>query len=318
MKRFFKYIILFSVLNFGSVCFVRSENGNMIAVSDTVNSILPDASLNSTAEVSTVNGQTILKVCSNTVAPVTFTNTSTTISTNADYSINWGDGSPSFSGSDWSVFTHNYPIGLWTLTYIVKGQNGIIVTRKFNVYVGSNPAVSMGSPGNTDNCSDVPLTFPITGTENNPPGTIYTVTFNDGTPPQVFTHPAPTEITHIFSKTSCGITSYNGATPYPNSFSASIVASNACGVSGVNVVPIYISTSPVVNFSLPKIITPTNSPVNITNTTTGYVNVGANCSIVPKIVWVITPSTGFTLQSGSLGNDFGQDNSNLWQNGSDD
>ena len=317
MKRFFKYIILFSVLNFGSVCFVRSENGNMTAVSDTVNSILPDASLNSTAEVSTANGQTILKVCSNTVAPVTFTNTSTTISTNADYSINWGDGSPSFSGSDWSVFTHNYPIGMWTLTYIVKGQNGIIVTRKFNVYVGSNPAVSMGSPGNTDNCSDVPLTFPITGTENNPPGTIYTVTFNDGTPPQVFTHPAPTEITHIFSKTSCGITSYNGATPYPNSFSASIVASNACGVSGVNVVPIYISTSPVVNFSLPKIITPTNSPVNITNTTTGYVNVGANCSIVPKIVWVITPSTGFTLQSGSLGNDFGQDNSNLWQNGSD-
>jgi len=264
-----------------------------------------------------VNGQSILKVCSNTTAEVTFTNTSTTILTNSSYTIDWGDNSLPFSSSSWVKLSHNYNIGFWTMTYTVKGNKGAVVIKKINMYVGSNPAVSLGSPGNTDNCSNVSLTFPITGTENNPPGTTYTVTFNDGTTPQTFTHPAPSEITHTFIKSSCGMTSYNGTIPYYNSFSASIIASNVCGVTAVNVVPIYISTSPIVDFSLQKTVVSTNTSVNLTNTTSGYVNVGANCSIVPKIVWVITPSTGFTLKSGSLGNDFGQDNSNLWINGSD-
>ena len=320
MKRVFRHIILVSILNIGTVCVSLSQNGKLNSkaeFSTVTTDSLPDAGINSSAEVSIVNGQSILKVCSNKTAEVTFTNISSTLNNNKNYSINWGDGSTVFNDSIWSLLTHNYAIGFWTLTYTVTSKNGASVTNIYNVYVGSNPAVALGSPGNTDNCSNVPLTFPISGTENNPPGTTYTVTFNDGSNPQVFTHPAPAEITHTFTKSSCGITSYNGKIPYVNSFSASIVASNACGVSAVNVVPIYISTSPVVDFLLQKTITATNAQINISNTTTGYVNVGANCSIVPKIVWIITPSTGFTLKSGTLGNDFGQDNSNLWQNGTD-
>ena len=320
MKRFLTHIFLLAILSCLSINFAYSGSPNLFFSTEAYfvkNDLLPDASFNSTADTSTVNGQSILKVCSNQTAEVTFTNTSTTILTNSSYTIDWGDNSLPFSSSSWVKLSHNYNIGFWTMTYTVKGNKGAVVIKKINMYVGSNPAVSLGSPGNTDNCSNVSLTFPITGTDNNPPGTTYTVTFNDGTSPLTFSHPAPSEITHTFIKSSCGITSYNGTIPYPNSFSASIIASNVCGVTAVNVVPIYISTSPVVDFSLQKTVVSTNSSVNLTNTTSGYVNVGANCSIVPKIVWVITPSTGFTLKSGSLGNDFGQDNSNLWLNGSD-
>ena len=320
MKQFLKHIIFINLLLVLSINVLFSANRNSTGSKEITlasESLLPDASFNTTADTSFVNGQSILKVCSNSNAELTFTNTSKTALTNKNYTINWGDGSTSFTDTTWTILSHSYPIGLWTLTYTVTGLNGASVTKKINVYIGSNPAVALGSLGNTDHCSDVPLTFSITGTESNPPGTTYTVTFNDGTTPQVFTHPAPSEITHTFTKSSCDINSYIGKDVYKNSFSATIIAENACGKTAVSLVPIYISTSPVVNFSLPKNISGINTAVNITNTTTGYVNVGANCAIVPKIVWIITPSTGFTLQSGSLGSDFAQDNSNLWQNGSD-
>lgn len=248
---------------------------------------------------------------------LTFTNASATIATNSYYRIDWGDGSPVFSSNNWTSQTHLYKAGHWIIHYEVTDIFGNTSSQLYHIYIVSNPAVSLGSPGNTDNCIDVPLTFPITGTENNPPGTTYTITFNDGTSPQVFSTNLPGEITHTFKKSSCGVTSYNGTVPYPNSFSASIVASNSCGVSAVNVVPIYISTSPDVDFDVPNPIVPINKKTTITNKTTGYVNLGANCSVVPKLVWKITPSTGFTLSSGTLGNDYNSDNSNLWVTGSD-
>ncbi|MDD3320899.1 MAG: PKD domain-containing protein [Paludibacter sp.] len=278
---------------------------------------LPDLTMNSSAVLSVVDGVTFYKVCSNTLAELTFTNTSSTIANNVSYTIDWGDGSSIFTANAWSSLNHLYSIGLWKLTYTIVSKFGFTNSKTINIYVGSNPAVSLGSPGNTDNCSNTPLTFPITGTENNPPGTTYTVSFNDGTASQVFNHPPPASITHEFASTSCGVTSYNGTSPYPNSFSASIVASNMCGVSAVNVVPIYVSTAPVVDFDLPSKPIAINNSICFTNSTTGYVNEGANCLVVPKMVWSISPSTGFSLISGVLGSDFNQDNSNLWVRGTD-
>jgi len=299
---------------------VKDKSGVAIAQTGTAVVIInqiPDLSINSSAVLSVVDGKSFFKVCSNTIAELTFTNISSTKATNANYTIDWGDGSEFVQTTSWSSLKHIYAIGTWKMTYTINSQNGCSFTKSFDIYVGSNPAVSLGSPGNTDNCSNTPLSFPITGTENNPPGTTYTVSFNDGTPSQTFVHPPPAAITHEFLSTSCGVTSYNGTSPYPNSFSASIVASNMCGVTAVNVVPIYVSTSPKVNFTVPKATVATNNSVVLTNTTTGYVNEGANCKVVPKLVWSITPSTGFTLVSGSLGDDFDQDNSNLWVKGSD-
>ena len=67
----------------------------------TVNA-LPDLTLNSSAEFSIVDGRSFFKVCSNMLAELTFTNTSTTVSENANYTIDWGDGTSIFAANSWS------------------------------------------------------------------------------------------------------------------------------------------------------------------------------------------------------------------------
>jgi gliding motility-associated-like protein len=279
----------------------------------------PDATINGTGSGTIFNGIPVFRVCNNTTQTFTFTNGSNTSTSNTHYKIVWGDGTPDFDNANWNTpLTHQYSVGLWNLEYTIENIIGCPVTKKYIVFVGSNPAVSLGNPGNTDICISSDLTFPITGTTNNPPGTTYTVTFNDGSTPAVFNHPPPASITHIFKSTSCGITSSNGTTSFQNSFSANIVAQNPCGTSAVGVVPIYVSTPPVADFTLPTKEC-TNVPICITNTSTGaFENNGSssNCSTSPKFIWSISPSTGFIISSGSLGNDSGLTDSNLWTSGS--
>lgn len=273
----------------------------------------PDATLNCDQESGDFNNIPVFKVCSNTVSDFIFTNGSTTIASNTSYTINWGDGTPNFTSTSFTTaLTHNYGIGLWNLTYTINGNNGCSIVKSYIIFVGSNPAVSLGNPGDTDICNSSALTFPITGTANNPPGTTYTVTFNDGSSPQIFNHPPPTSVTHTFLTSSCGTTSSDGSNTYPNSFFANILARNPCNVSSVGVVPIYVSTPPEASFTLPATTACTDTAVCLTNTSTGNQINGTSCVTNPKIIWSINPSTGFTISSGSLGNDFGSTNPNLW------
>ncbi|MBC7845308.1 MAG: gliding motility-associated C-terminal domain-containing protein [Flavobacterium sp.] len=292
----------------------QAQSGNATV---TVNAS-PDAAMGGTGSGSNFNGVPVFRICSNTVTAFTFTNTSITPSLNSNYTINWGDGSTDFNSASWSTTTHTYAVGIWNLIYTIQGNNGCNTTKNYLVFVGSNPAVSLGNPGNTDICNSSSLTFPITGTTNNPPGTTYTVTFNDGSTPQIYNHPPPSSVTHTFLKSSCGVTSSDGTNSYPNSFSAIIVASNPCNISSVGVVPIYVSTPPIANFTLPTKGC-VNTSICMTNSSTGaYENNGSNssCNTSPKIIWSISPSTGFSISSGSLGNDFGSSDPNLWQTGS--
>ncbi len=278
----------------------------------------PDAVLNGTGSGTVFNGTPVFRVCSNTVSLFTFTNGSNTTSTNLNYTINWGDGTSDFVSNSWTSTTHTYQIGLWNMVYTIEGQNGCSISKSYIVFVGSNPAVSLGNPGNTDICNTSSLTFPITGTSNNPPGTKYTVTFNDGSAPQVFNHPPPADVTHVFLKSSCGTTSSDGTSSYQNSFSANIVASNPCGNSAVGVVPIYVSTPPKADFRVSSSNICTNTQACLTNDSYGaYENYGSSssCNTSPKIIWSITPATGFSLSSGSLGNDFGSPDPSLWVTG---
>jgi gliding motility-associated-like protein len=278
----------------------------------------PDAEMGGTGSGSIFNGIPVFRFCSNTVTSFTFTNTSSTLPLNSNYTINWGDSSPDFNSTSWSSTTHTYAVGLWNLTYTIQGNNGCSTVKKYLVFVGSNPAVSLGNPGNTDICNSSSLTFPITGTTNNPLGTTYTVTFNDGSTPKIFNHPPPPSVTHTFLKSSCGVTSSDGTNSYPNSFSAIIVASNPCNISSVGVVPIYVSTPPKANFTLPTKGC-TNTSICMTNSSTGaYENNGSNssCDTSPKIIWSISPSTGFSISSDSLGNDFSSTDPSLWLTGS--
>ncbi|MEH6536613.1 MAG: PKD domain-containing protein [Psychroserpens sp.] len=278
----------------------------------------PDTSLGGTGSGTTFEGVPVFRQCSNTTSTFTFTNTSTTTSTNTNYTISWGDASADFNQTTWASTTHTYDVGIYNLVYTIEGNNGCISTTNYTVFVGSNPAVSLGNPGNTDICNSSPLTFPITGTENNPPGTTYTVTFNDGSAPQTFIHPPPASITHTFTTSSCNTVSSDGTNTYQNSFSAIIVASNPCSASSVGVVPIYVSIAPEADFDSPDIAC-ANTQVCFTNTSIGEENngLGSSCDTSPNIIWDITPSTGFAITSGSLGNDFGSSDPGLWVSGSD-
>ncbi|CAM4070999.1 PKD domain-containing protein [Flavobacterium weaverense] len=274
-----------------------------------------NANMSGTGSGSSFGGTAVFRQCNNFASIFTFTNTSLTSPSNTNYTISWGDGSPDFNGTTWSIMTHTYSVGLWNMVYTVKSSNGCDVVKNYIVFVGSNPAVSLGNPGNTDICNAESLTFPITGTDNNPPGTIYTVTFNDGSAPRIFNHPPPPNVTHTFVKSSCGTTSSDGSNSYPNSFSANIVATNPCSTSSVGVVPIYVSENPKADFSgtLTGCI---NKQICFTNTSLGNQVISNTCSSA-MIVWSIFPSNGYTLIGGSsLGNDFSSADSSLWLSGS--
>ncbi|MFV5685886.1 PKD domain-containing protein [Flavobacterium sp. GB2R13] len=290
-----------------------TANGCAKAITKSVSIQNPGATLNSSVESAVFNGFPIFKVCTNDISQIDFINTSVTSSTDTNYVINWGDSTPNFSATTFSTISHTYSVGLWTLTYTVIGQNGCTITRLYKVFVGNNPAVGIGNPGNTNICISTPLTFPITGTDNNPPGTTYTVTFTDGSTPITFNHPPPATITHTFLKPSCGVTSSG----QQNSFSATIEASNPCDVSFGSVVPIRVSAPPIANFTLPKTTICLNTQTCFTDSSTGGAIATSSSCANPKIVWIISPSAGYTLNSGTLGSDNSSStNTNTWTGGS--
>lgn len=298
-----------------------AEPNNTVSINGVIQviTITPASNANLTSDADEVDfqGFTTFRVCANSPTEIQFFNSSSLISTNTNYTINWGDGSPSFTGISWTNLSHTYQVGLWTLTYSVVNQSGCTTTRTYKVFVGNNPAVGLGNPGNTDICISSALTFPITGVENNPPGTIYVVSFNDGSTNQTFNHPPPSSITHTFLTSSCGTSSSSGANTFQNSFFASITAINPCDQSAATVVPIRISTPPVANFNLPQNQVCTSVQICMENTSTGGDAASNSGCSGPKVVWSISPNTGFTLASGTLGDDFGQTtNPNPWQSGS--
>jgi PKD repeat protein len=250
--------------------------------------------------------------CGEITFPLTIDNTSSTITTNTNYSINWGDGNSELLTSDWLQANHTYPsYGYFNLVNTVTGQNGCVGSKTFSVYNGSNPAVGIGNPGNTVSlCVPHSLTFPITGTANNPPGTIYIVSTNTNSPPVTFTHPPPASYTHVFTNSSCGATGANNA----NSFYVRIRAENPCGFSESTVEPITTSIKPVADFTIsPDTIICKNTTVSFNNTSINGIEVdNGACILTTKNRWLISPSVGWSVSSGSLGSPNPNLNPNTW------
>lgn len=273
----------------------------------------PDPTINGDG---TEPGQFLFSICNgDPTATFTFTNASSTASTlNTNYTIDWGDGSTPFTGTTWNLLTHDYNQGTYTLTYTIVGNNGCTTVQEYTVFLGSTPGIGFDTPGNTTICAGGSLTFQITGFENNPPSTTYTIVFSDGTTLPTISHPPPTSITHQFDVTSCGTNSGG----FMNSFSATISASNLCETSTATVAPILISSDPVADFSFPTEPSCTNTEVCFEDLSMGNATNGSNsdCDTDPSITWQITPNT-YTISSGTLGNDFGSPNPNLWVSGSE-
>lgn len=275
---------------------------------------IPSMNVTSDAGNTTFDELPYFIVCDDKSSEFSFFNAPAANENNVLYEIEWGDGSPGFSGQNWTELKHTYQIGIYTLKYSVTSANGCKITKEYGVFVGANPAVGLGNPGNTNVCVGSALTFPITGTENNPAGTRYIVTFSDDPAnPQVFDHPAPATVTHIFQSGSCG----NESAGFNNSFSVTIRAENPCASSAATVVPIYVTEIPEPIIQLPEDPVCIDQIISILNITDVGTEVSTNGQCLdPKYVWEITPNTGWELAGGSLGTINNPDLPNTWVSGS--
>ncbi|MFN4298090.1 MAG: PKD domain-containing protein, partial [Thermaurantimonas sp.] len=212
--------------------------------------------------------------------------------------------------------------GFYPVTVELTNSAGCTTTQTINLFYGSNPAIGIGSPGNTVAClpkdgTGVTFTFPINNFQNNPPGTKYIVQVSDGSPPIVFNHPPPPNFTYTFFQPSCG----NSTAQSSNAFSVTITAVNPCLTTSATIFPIVISKSPVAGFTVPDTVC-ANDPVKISDTSnkgirTFFSSGNYNCDSTGRIVWSITPNT-FVVDSGFLGIMTNPANPTQWISGTKD
>jgi len=280
-----------------------------------VNVNRPDANLNGNG-ATVINGDRYFKVCAANAQNFTFTNASLTIATNTRYVIRWGDGSADFNATTFNApISHLYGVGIKTLTFIVY-SGSCVDSAQYKIFVGNIPAGGLVGVGGSTICSGNVQQFVIAGTTNNPPGTMYIMTYNDGSKKDTFYHPAPDTVSHIFPKTSCGTNSSNGTNSFPNSYGAFLSIVNPCGTAGGSILPIYVSDKPKAEISVsPNDTTCVNQITTIKNTTKDTRNVENGVCSTIKFVWrikALSAGGAWTITSGSLGNDFGSGDPNLW------
>ncbi len=260
------------------------------------------------AAIADFQSQTPFTNCGTPTFDLVIDNISTTQSTNAQYQIDWGDGSPLFTTAilPTTGTLHTYTTqGYFYLILKITGQNGCISTKTYTVFNGSNPGVGLSSNGNTVlQCLPATDTFFITYPSSNPPGTTYTISYNDGSPDVVYSHPPPSSFTHTFTTSSCN--AVNTVNPY--SFYVKIRVQNPCGYLDGGVEPITTITRPSAAIGIsPDTVNCINTTVYFTNTSSnGQVVQNGVCNSGGIINWIITPitgsPTGWAVTSGIIGN----------------
>jgi gliding motility-associated-like protein len=232
----------------------------------------------------------------------TFTviNGSTTINTNTSYTIDWGV-TPSVIENFPSSFTsasHTYTsLGFFNITLTTFNSiTGCSSTKIYRFFNGNSPAGNLANIGNTGGCVPYTVTWPVENTASNPPGTTYIFSVNDGSPPQNFTQATlPATISHLFTQSSCAL---------PGSkYTISFTIANPCS-SLTPTLQVAAALKPDANFTInqgnanPKVCV--GSTVGLTNTSVGNYFQGDSCLDNYIKTWTITPSTGWSVTSGSL------------------
>ncbi len=290
---------------------VTAANGCTASATKTVLILpKPDASI---ADYSWTTPNGPFRFCGGGIYDLTVTNSSTTLGTNLNYSINWGDSSPVLFTTSLTDTGHTYSAqGYFTITLIVTGSNNCQALNTYTVYNGSNPAVPFQNPGSSVGIC-VPFLFSVPSVpSNNPTGTIYIVSKNDGTPNDTLQNPPPANYTHLFTYSSCGAS--GGITP--NTFYVNIRAQNPCGFSDLTIQPITTSIKPIAKFTIsPDTIDCINTIVTFTNRSIAGISVDnfGNCDSTTKRTWIISPNVPVgNIVSGSLGNPNPTNNPNTW------
>ncbi|MFN5334588.1 MAG: PKD domain-containing protein, partial [Bacteroidota bacterium] len=125
----------------------------------------PDPTLNGPG--STIfNGQSYFKICASAASNFGFTNGSSTASTNTNYVIKWGDGTPDTSFNTFTtVVRHLYSVGSKKLTFIVY-SGSCVDSTVYNVFVGNVPAGGLVGVGGSTICAGDAQNFVINGIAN--------------------------------------------------------------------------------------------------------------------------------------------------------
>ncbi len=284
-------------------CFTRTINVGAV----------PDASIGVPPGIVILNGKE-MKACNGSPEiELSIINTSKTFSTNRSYTINWGDGSPAetydnTTFSNTNTISHTFQrLGYFSIFVTVESENGCVFTENYTFYNGGNPSVGLVNPGNTVGlCAPATLSFPITNTENNPPGTEYRV-FIGGVVVDSFTQEnVPPAFNYTFDENSCGARTTTGA--YTNAFDVQIIASNPCNSSAATIEPIEVSSPPELDFGISS--PPTLCPGQVLSFDNQTTNIFEIISGNPSdCIDVLNPS--WTI-SGNAGEDWNVVNGNLF------
>ncbi|MFY7885933.1 MAG: PKD domain-containing protein, partial [Dolichospermum sp.] len=99
-----------------------------------------------------------------------------------------------------------------------------------------------------------------------------------------------------------------------SSYFIKITASNQCGTSITRIEPITTNKKPVARFELTDSIICVDNNITLTNTSLNSIKVNNNgiCDSSTKKNWIISPNSGYTVLSGSIGNPNPNNNPSNW------
>jgi gliding motility-associated-like protein len=304
-------IIYNSVTTTSATLTITNTNGTTLTSTMTITvNVTPTSNLtllNSGAgfATSSANGLTLFRNCTSS-ASTTFNFGVTAYPVGTTQAFNWGDGTPNSTQIDvvGNQISHDYALGQYTLTHTVVLPNGCQVIKQYTVFNGQAPVITVSGSGQ-NTC--LPFPYDLDILSNNVPGTLYNVSFSDGSPASVFTTVNDTTISHVFNSSSCDSSYDVGPVTINNAFQATIVAQNACGTTFVTVGPITISTGADAQFTYsPPSPICQGEPVTFTNQSTGGENVDQDgCSNDYAYYWSVEEGTGWNVTDGNLGSDNG-------------
>ncbi len=236
---------------------------------------------------------------------LTVQNTSQNVPANTSYHIDWGDNTPASMPMPFVTASHQYTdMGLYHIVLLAESPAGCVDSAQYAFFNGREPGVGIGIPASANLCCPpVEVSFASPPfLENNPPGTNYIYTVETGCEPlfsDTIPHANPLiPFTYLFNRGSC-----EPDCALPNSFGAFIItvtAVNACGVNLANV-PIRISSALTTGFEAPDVAS-VGDTVCLSNTSSAYYwdTLNQECSSDVQLQWSLSPSSGFTVESGSL------------------
>ena len=176
-------------------------------------------------------------------------NVSTDKTNIASYKISWGDGSTDgLYPASLTSAQHTYlSLGIFSLVFTAIDNSGVETVKIYSVSNQSIPAIGSNNDGNTIGCSPLALSFTITSTEKNAPGTNYEIDYGDGSDIKFMTLEElileNSIIKHTYTKSSCDAPGIDGK------FTLKVRAINSCTASETTIFPIIVYKSPIAKFT---------------------------------------------------------------------